>query len=136
MKGYKEKSLIDVLSFCDLRDLPEEDKKEYVWVRAIGLVEKNNGTQNYAVLTRNNNTDYSVTKDFGAISAIAKVKKVYPYEFLDSNFLPEFKGIKKEDKINWLLKQGVSKDFSSMSAKDLDKECINIAIKKQINKVL
>jgi hypothetical protein len=53
MKDYKEKSLIDVLSFCDLRDLPEEDKKEYVWVRAIGLVEKNNGTQNYAVLTRN-----------------------------------------------------------------------------------
>lgn len=136
MKDYKEKSLIDALSFCDLRSLPEEDKKDFIWVRAIGLVEKNNGTQNYVVITKKNHNDYSVTKDFGSISSIVKVKKIYPYEFLDSTYIPDFKGAKKEERINWLLKNGVNKDFSSMSSKELDKECINFAIKQQLNKSL
>lgn len=136
MKDYKEKSLIDVLSYCDLRDLPDEDKKEYVWVRAVALVEKRDGTQNYAVAKANAVGDYSITKDFGSISTIVNVKQYFPYEFLDATFLPDFKGAKKEDRINWLVKNGVSKDFSSMSAKALDKECTNFAIKQQLNKVL
>lgn len=136
MKDYKEKSLIDVLSYCDLRDLPEEDKKEYVWVRAVALVEKRDGTQNYAVAKANAIGDYSITKDFGSISTIVTVKQYFPYEFLDATLLPDFKGAKKEDRINWLVKNGVSKDFSSMSAKALDKECTNFAIKQQLNKVL
>lgn len=136
MKDYKEKSLIDVLSYCDLRDLPEEDKKEYVWVRAVALVEKRDGTQNYAVAKANAIGDYSITKDFGSISTIVNVKQYFPYEFLDATLLPDFKGAKKEDRINWLVKNGVHKDFSSMSAKALDKECTNFAIKQQLNKVL
>lgn len=136
MKDYKEKSLIDVLSFCDLRKLPEEDQKEYVWVRAIALVEKRDGTLNYAVAKANAIGDYSITKDFGSISSIVAVKQYFPYEFLDATFLPDFKGAKKEDRINWLVKNGVNKDFSSMSAKALDKECTNFAIKQQLNKVL
>lgn len=136
MKDYKEKSLIDVLSYCDLRDLPEEDKKEYVWVRAVALVEKRDGTQNYAVAKANAIGDYSITKDFGSISTIVNVKQYFPYEFLDASLLPDFKGAKKEDRINWLVQNGVNKDFSSMSAKALDKECTNFAIKQQLNKVL
>lgn len=136
MKDYKEKSLIDVLSYCDLRDLPDEDKKEYVWVRAVALVEKRDGTQNYAVAKANAIGDYSITKDFGSISAIVNVKQYFPYEFLDATLLPDFKGAKKEERINWLVKNGVNKDFSSMSAKALDKECTNFAIKQQLNKVL
>jgi hypothetical protein len=136
MKDYKEKSLIDVLSYCDLRDLPEADKKEYVWVRAVALVEKRDGTLNYAVAKANAIGDYAITKDFGSISSIVTVKQYFPYEFLDATFLPDFKGAKKEDRINWLVKNGVNKDFSSMTAKDLDKECTNFAIKQQLNKVL
>lgn len=136
MKDYKEKSLIDVLSYCDLRDLPEVDKKEYVWVRAVALVEKRDGTLNYAVAKANAIGDYSITKDFGSISSIVTVKQYFPYEFLDATFLPDFKGAKKEDRINWLVKNGVNKNFSSMTAKELDKECTNFAIKQQLNKVL
>lgn len=136
MKDYKEKSLIDVLSYCDLRDLPEEDKKEYVWVRAIALVEKRDGTLNYAVAKANAIGDYTITKDFGSISSIVTVKQYFPYEFLDATFLPDFKGAKKEDRINWLVKNGVNKNFSFMTAKELDKECTNFAIKQQLNKVL
>lgn len=136
MKDYKEKSLIDVLSYCDLRDLPEEDKKEYVWVRAVVLVEKRDGTLNYAVAKANAIGDYSITKDFGSISSIVTVKQYFPYEFLDATFLPDFKGAKKEDRINWLVKNGVNKNFSSMTAKELDKECTSFAIKQQLNKVL
>jgi hypothetical protein len=132
MKDYKEKSLLDALSFCDLRQLPEEDKKEFIWVRALGLVEKVNGTSNYVVLRANSVTDYSIIKDFGSTAAIVRVTSVYPYEFLDSKFLPDFKGAKKEERINWLLRNGVQKNLTTLSIKELDKECANLAINKQI----
>lgn len=132
MKDYKEKSLLDALSFCDLRQLPEEDKKEFIWVRALGLVEKVNGTSNYVVLRANSVTDYSIVKDFGSTAAIVRVTSVYPYEFLDSKFLPDFKGAKKEERINWLLRNGVQKNLTTLSIKELDKECANLAINKQL----
>lgn len=132
MKDYKEKSLLDALSFCDLRQLPEEDKKEFIWVRALGLVEKVNGTSNYVVLRANSVTDYSIVKDFGSTAAIVRVVSVYPYEFLDSKFLPDFKGAKKEERINWLLRNGVQNNLTTLSIKELDKECANLAINKQL----
>jgi hypothetical protein len=133
MKDCKEKSLLDVLSYCGLRELPEKDKKEYVWVHAVCLVEKRNGTKNYAVLRNGGENGCYICKDFGDISSIVKITSIYPYEFLNQDFMPCFKSSTKEERVDWLVNNGVKTDLSALSLKELEKLCVNIAIKRQLN---
>jgi hypothetical protein len=133
MDNIKEKSLIDALSFCALRDLPAEDSDEYVWLRAIALVAKSDGLQSYVLVEKNEDDNLKVIKDFGNVTAIRKVLAVYPYLFLDSHYIPVFKTKTKEERLAWLQRGGVdTAQLEELSVKDLNKLIIRIAKKKAL----
>ena len=132
MESIKEKSLISCLAALDLRDLPKEWDKENVWILAVGLISKIDGTFSYAALKKDGNGDARVVKDFGNICAIRKVEKVYPYKFLDASFMPMFKTRAKDERIAWLERMGEKGEFSEMSAKELEKKVLNVAIQQSL----
>lgn len=128
MVKIKEQSLIDVLAYCDLRDLPKEDSKEFVWLKAIALVAKSDGSTNYAYLSKDLNGKPRVKKDFGNIAAIKEIKAVYPFMLLDEKFMPDFKTNSKDERIEWLEKSGCTDDLSSLKLKELNEKVLNMAI--------
>jgi hypothetical protein len=132
MESIKEKSLISCLAALDLRDLPKEWDKEDVWILAVGLISKIDGTFSYAALKKDKNGDARVVKDFGNICAIRKIEKVYPYKFLDASFMPMFKTRAKDERIAWLERMGEKGVFSEMSAKGLEKKVLNVAIQQAL----
>lgn len=128
MANVKEESLISCLSYIGLRDLPKEWDKENVYILAVGLVSKSDGTFNYVALKKDKNGKDKIVKDFGNIASLCKIEKVYPYKYLDAAYVPTFKTRAKEERISWLAKFGENKDYSSMSVRELDKEILNISI--------
>ena len=132
MESIKEKSLISCLAALDLRDLPKERDKEDVWILAVGLVSKIDGTFSYAALRKDEDGNARVVKDFGNICAIRKIEKVYPYKFLDTSFMPMFKTRAKDERIAWLERMGEKGNFSEMSAKELEKKVLNVAIQQAL----
>lgn len=132
MGNIKEESLINALSYCDLRDLPKEWDKENVWILAVGLISKIDGTFSYAALKKAENGDARVVKDFGNICAIRQIEKVYPYKYLDASFMPMFKTRAKDERIAWLERMGEKGNFSGMSAKELEKKVLNVAIQQEL----
>lgn len=128
MDTIKEKSLVDALSYCDLRSLPQEDTKEYVWLKAIGLVVKSDGSQNYAYVIKDVNGKPKIKKDFGSIASIVRYEKFYPFALLDEKYMPSFKTRAKEERIEWLVKMGSEEDFSEISLKELDRKVLNMAM--------
>lgn len=132
MESIKEKSLITCLAALDLRDLPKEWDKENIWILAVGLISKIDGTFSYAALKKDKNGDARVVKDFGNICAIRKIEKVYPYKFLDASFMPMFKTRAKDERIAWLERMGEKGNFSEMSVKELEKKVLNVAIQQAL----
>ena len=132
MESIKKKSLISCLAALDLRDLPKEWDKENIWILAVGLISKIDGTFSYAALKKDKNGDARVVKDFGNICAIRKIEKVYPYKFLDASFMPMFKTRAKDERIAWLERMGEKGNFSEMSAKELEKKVLNVAIQQAL----
>ena len=133
MENIKKKSLISCLAALDLRDLPKEWDKEDVWILAVGLISKIDGTFSYAALKKDENGDARVVKDFGNICAIRKIEKVYPYKYLDASFMPVFKTRAKDERIAWLERMGEKGNFSEMSAKELDRKVLNVVIQQVLN---
>lgn len=135
-KKQKELSLIDALSFCSLRELPEEDDKKNIWIRALADVQKFDGSESYVVLKKSVTTlQNNIVKDFGSLSSIYKVNHIYPYDFLKAKYMPTFKTNKREDKIKYLnnhISVYTGKRFEDMTAKELEKEIIKVAIKTQL----
>jgi hypothetical protein len=128
----EEKSLISAMAFCSLRELPQEDDKENIWVEALAKVKKADTTTSYVYVRKDKNGENKIAKDFGSSSVIRKVICYYPFNFLKANYLPTFKTQKKEDRIRYLQKVYKDKDFSAMSLKELDKEVLKVAINNQL----
>ena len=135
MESVKEKSLIECLAYCDLRDLPKEDNKEYVWIKAIALVAKSDGSSNYAYIIKDKNGKPKIKKDFGNIAAIKEIKDIYPFMLLDEKFVPEFKTNSKEERIEWLEKFGCDEDLSSCKLKELNAKVLNLAMQHALASV-
>ena len=128
----EEKSLISAMAFCSLRELPQEDDKENIWVEALAKVKKADTTTSYVYVRKDKNGENKIAKDFGSSSVIRKVICYYPFNFLKANYVPTFKTQKKEDRIRYLQKVYKDKDFSAMSLKELDKEVLKVAINNQL----
>lgn len=131
MKNWLEESLIECLKWAKIPSLPEEDDNENVWIKAIALVEKKDGTESYVAVTKDDNLENKIVKDFGSVSIVHSIKAYYPYLYLSAAFVPEFKTRKKEERIAYLSKCYRDMDFSGMSLKELDKLIIQRAIKQQ-----
>lgn len=135
MDKFREKTLIDCLAYLSLRSLPKKEDGENYWIRAVALIEKSDGTQNYAYVEKNDKLENRIVKDFGSISSIKRVVEYYPFSYLTQQFMPKFKTQKKEERIVHLTKnEAVKKDYSSMSLKELDKEVLKRAVARQLAK--
>lgn len=127
-----EESLIDALSYCDLRDLPEIEDGENVWIRAIAKIVKSDGGEYYAYVEKGNDLKNRIIKDFGSMSSIVKVVAYYPFSYLKADFMPEFKTKKKEERIAYLTRYKTTKDYSNMTLKELNDEVLKGAIAMQL----
>lgn len=135
MKNSKEDSLLEALKWASLPSLPEEDDKENIWIDALALVEKSDGTESYVALTKDDKLENKIIKDFGSVSIVRSIKQIYPYVYLSSAFVPMFKTRKKEERIAFLTQYKKDWDLSEMSLKELDKLVIIGAIKKQKSQI-
>ena len=129
IKDIEKTSLIECLSWCALRELPQEYDGKNIYIYAVAKVSKTDGSTSYCAITKGNDGNDKVLKDFGTIARISKIEKVYPYVYLDSFYVPNCKN--KEEKIKFLASYDNTVDFSKYTAKQLDKEIIVKAIQLQ-----
>lgn len=134
MANVKEKSLVDALSYCSLRELPPIWDKENIYIKALAEVFKNDGTYGYVLLRKGADCKDYVVKDFGSCAMITKTISVHPFVFLESKWMPKFKpNEKKEAKIKWLKSMGVEITDESLTIKEIDKKILGVAITNAIN---
>lgn len=131
-KDILRESLIDALSWASLRELPEKDNGENIWIRALALVSKRDGSKAYVALVKGKNGEDRIIRDFGSVSMIVKIEEVYAFEYLDSSYLPTFDSKKKEDKIKWLSMQRPEVNYEEMSSKELNKAILHVAMQNQL----
>lgn len=133
-KNIKNESLIAALSYFLLKDLPEKDNGENIWIKALALVKKCDGSESYVYVVKDYKTlENNISKDFGTSCQIAEVIEYHPFSYLKSGYVPTFKRTKKEDRIKYLQLYNNKKDYSEMTLKELDKEVIRVGIEKQLN---
>lgn len=130
--NISRKSLIDALSWASLRELPKKDNGENIWIRALALVSKRDGSKAYVALVKGKNGEDRMVKDFGSVSQVVSFDEIYAYEYLDSSYIPSFESKKKEDKIKWLELQKPGEDYASMTPKELNKAVLHIAMQNQL----
>lgn len=131
MSTFKEKTLLDALSFVSLRTLPTKVEDDDNYLSAIVEVAKVDGTTSYALQkTRDDLTKY-IAKDFGTISTIKEIVSIHPFEFLKEKYV--FNGTTKEEKIQYLKKMYKDEDydFDTMPLKEINKMIKMIAVKYQ-----
>ena len=128
MKKIKEESLINCLSYLGLKNLPNEWDKENVWLLAVGLISKRDGTSNYVALKKDENGNPKIVKDFGNIATLVRIEEVYPYMYLDERYIPMFKTKTKDERIEWLQKMGDKEDLSELKVSELNKRVLNMAM--------
>jgi hypothetical protein len=120
------------LSWASLRELPEKDNGENVWIKALALVSKRDGSKAYVALVKGKDGEDRLIKDFGSVSQIVKYDEIRPYVYLDSSYLPTFEAKKREDKIKWLALRRPDVDFEAMNAKELNKAILHVAMQNQL----
>ena len=130
--NISRKSLIDALSWASLRELPKKDNGENIWIRALALVSKRDGSKSYVALVKGKKGEDRMVKDFGSVSQVVSFDEIYAYEYLDSSYIPSFESKKKEDKIKWLELQRPGEDYASMTPKELNKAVLHIAMQNQL----
>ena len=52
VSNYLDTMLVDAISWCALRELPEEWDGEREWLKALALVSKRNGSKAYVALAK------------------------------------------------------------------------------------
>lgn len=132
MRNRSQESLIDALSYCSLRALPEPDDKENVWIRAIAKIAKADGQEYYAYIEKDDNLQNKIVKDFGTISALVKVVEYYPFSYLKPAYMPKFKGKGKEERIAYLTRYNKDLNVEGLSVKELDRLILKGAIQRQM----
>jgi hypothetical protein len=133
-KDIKNESLIKALSHFLLKDLPDVDDGENIWIKALALVRKCDGSESYVYVVKDNVTlQNRIAKDFGGVAQISEIIEFYPFSFLKSGYVPTFNGKKKEERVKYLMTYDNRKNYSEMTLKELDREIIRVGIEKQLN---
>lgn len=129
---FVDKSLIDALSYCHLRELPQEASKyDGIWIRAIAYVTKADTTKSYVLMDKSSNGSHRIIKDFGTISNIVNVRSIHPFQFVSEDSLPIFKGSNKQERIDWLTNNGVKID-GELTLKQLNNIVVNFVIQQEL----
>ena len=128
-----DESLIDALSYCGLRDLPEPWDKENVWLKALVRLVKSDGVEYYAYVEKTPNNEERIKKVFGGVARIVKILEYYPFSYLRAEFMPEFEDKKdKKSRVEYLQKSNPDKDYSKYTVKQLNAEILAGAICRQL----
>lgn len=103
MEDKKTESLKKCLECTNSFELPKEydEKDGNYWLKAIVLVRKRNMTENYSIAERDTKGKPKVVRDFGVVSPLASIEKIYPYVILDKSLVPKFND--KEELKNYLV---------------------------------
>lgn len=127
------KSLVDAMAWAGVRELPEVHDGVNVYIKALALVAKRDGSTSYVAICKDKNGEDKIIKDFGSVSQIVEVLEIRPYLYLDSSYIPDFTTKKKEERIKYLsIANPDGGNYEEMSIKELNKAIVNLAIQKQI----
>ena len=136
MDYTKEQSLVDALSYCGLRNLPEEWDKENIYLKALALAMKVDGTKSYVLMQKDINGEDRMIKDFGTSAVIHTISSVHPFMYLDQKWLPIFKGKTKEERVSWLvLNKENEEELKGLTVKQLKKKILNVAMKNALEQI-
>lgn len=130
-KDIEKESLMQCLSWCALRELPQKYDGKNVYIKAVAKVKKADGSVGYMAIQKDKNGVDKYIKDFGSVSVIREIMEIYPYLYLDAQYMPKFKTQKKEERIA-MLSRLYNKNFDNMSLKELDREVLNHAIQMHL----
>lgn len=131
-RNYLDEMLVDTLSWCGLRELPEEWDGQREWLKALALVSKKNGSKAYVALAKGKMGEDKIVKDFGEISAVAVIEKVYPYLYAEGIAVPQFKTNTKKERLDWLYINDPDNEYSEeMSMKELKAAVMYVVSKKK-----
>lgn len=129
----KSNSLIQALQYTSLRELPQINKKNEMWVNALALVKKADGTESYVYVVKDGSLNDRIVADFGNISSIKEIVEYYPIEYLNQSYIPKFKTQKKEERIKFLSLWGYNdSDLTKKSVKELDRLVLSCSVKQQL----
>ena len=127
-----DKSLIDALSYCHLRELPKDASQyEGIWIRAIAYVTKADATKSYVLMDKAANGSHRIIKDFGTISNIVNVRSIHPFQFVSEECMPLFKKGDKQERIDWIINNGISVD-GELTLKQLNNIVVNVVIQQEL----
>lgn len=136
MDYIKEQSLIDSLSYCCLRELPNEWDKENVYLKALALATKVDGTESYVLMQKGIDGMDKMVKDFGSCAVIREIKSIHPFLYLDQKWMPIWKGKTKDERISWLVVNGEQEEeLKGLSVKQLERRVLNIAMKNALEQI-
>lgn len=100
-----ELTLSEALSFAKVAEMPAElEEGRTDWVKALVLVRKYNGRENYALAINEGGAMPSVVKDFGSSCGIQSVLRIYPYAFLAEKYRPNLRN--KDEIVTYLVGHG------------------------------
>lgn len=124
--------LIDALQYASVRELPNEAEEGREWLKALALVSKKNGSKAYVALAKGKMGEDKVVKDFGEISAVAVIEKIYPYLYAKETAMPQFKTNTKKERLDWLYINDPDNEYSEeMSMKELKAAVMYVVSKKK-----
>lgn len=136
MKSKTRASLIKALSYCSLRELPELDNGEDVWIKALALVTKTSGCDYFVAIEKDPKTLANrVKKDFGDTGAIAEYKEIYPYLYLSSEYMPKFHDKTKDARVKYLSDVNPNINWAKYTIKELNDAILGMAIQAQLNHI-
>lgn len=105
----KDESLQLALQKVGLRSLPKEyDGRGEVWIKAIALTERANGTQSYVLVENDGNGEPIVKRDLGKAVRIIGISAIYPYETMGKIQKPNLPF--DSDTVIFLTKHGYNKE--------------------------
>lgn len=124
--------LVDALQFASIRELPNEAEEGREWLKALALVSKRNGSKAYVALAKGKTGEDKIVKDFGEISAVAVIEKIYPYLYAEGIAVPQFKTNTKKERLDWLYINDPDNEYSEeMSMKELKAAVMYVVSKKK-----
>lgn len=126
----KRKSLFEVLKDTGLSKLPNIDEGKKVWVKAVALVLKNDGSETYCILKKTSIDTYKIQKDYGKCSPINRILEIYPYQYIDSSFIPKFGPNDKESRISFIINNSKTTDEYNNSLRNMTVKELNIEMAK------
>ena len=122
------------MSFAKVAEMPAElEEGRTDWVKALVLVRKYNGRENYALAINEGGAMPSVVKDFGSSCGIQSVLRIYPYAFLSEKYRPNLRN--KDEIVTYLVGHGEDEEairqlLSSTTKTGKDKAKVKALVNK------